>query len=716
MLGSVKSMIGHAMPAAGIAGLVKAALAVSHGMLLPTLHCDTPRPELARTRFETTGTARPWPASGPRRAAVNAFGFGGINAHVIVEEAPAPSRPRHRPAAPAPGPAAAQVTEPDQVVLLAGPDQAAVSRLLDADDHAIRAHGTARAGQPAAGGGECRLGIADPTPARLGIARKIAAAGQAWRGGRDVWFSPEPLLAGGQGRIACLFPGLEAEFSPRVDDLAAQFGLPAPAPHPEGMAGHLAAVVQVGWLLHEALERIGIPPDALAGHSLGEWTAIVAAGLVDEEKLQQYAAAFAAAPQLERPDLLHAVVGDSAAAVSAQLGRYPGVVLTLDNAPAQSVVCGPVPQVNRLIADLSQQNTLCRPLPFTTGIHTHYLEPVVRQLREVAGEEIGGRAGARSARRPLWSATIAAPVPADPAGRQELFFRHLVEPVRFRATVQAMYEAGFRVFLQAGPGQLATLVHDNLRGRGHLAMPVNVDFRAGLDQLRRVLLALWVEGRAVDFTPLRPAAAASPAAATPEAAAAASPSPAAATPGSAASPGAAPAGRRTAPGPGRPVRLELGWARVKLGEGASDLLGLEPAAGPAGSMAVARLGQLAGRSPASAELAALLDDTAKAAVAVLSALDARPGPAGPPHPSPVPPGAPGGGNPGRTAGTPARPQAPVSPAAAAAPAEPATAARRSRHPSGSAWPACPTSGTIASSGSRTTGPTRRTGSRSCPPP
>jgi 3-oxoacyl-(acyl-carrier-protein) synthase len=88
VIGSVKSMIGHTMPAAGIAGLIKAALAVHHGVLLPTLHCDSPNEGLARTRFAPIAAAKPWEGPGPRRAGVNAFGFGGINAHTVIEQAP----------------------------------------------------------------------------------------------------------------------------------------------------------------------------------------------------------------------------------------------------------------------------------------------------------------------------------------------------------------------------------------------------------------------------------------------------------------------------------------------------------------------------------------------------------------------------------------------------------------------------------------------------
>ena len=89
-LGSVKSMIGHAMPAAGMAGLIKTALALHHKTLPPTCNVTRPHPKLEGSRFTVNTAARPWVSdeSAPRRAGVNAFGFGGINAHAILEEAP----------------------------------------------------------------------------------------------------------------------------------------------------------------------------------------------------------------------------------------------------------------------------------------------------------------------------------------------------------------------------------------------------------------------------------------------------------------------------------------------------------------------------------------------------------------------------------------------------------------------------------------------------
>jgi acyl transferase domain-containing protein len=619
VIGSVKSMIGHAMPAAGIASLVKTVLAVSNGTLLPTLHCDSPREEMARTRFMPIATARPWDQAGPRRAAVNAFGFGGINVHLIVEQAPDLPRLRRRTQLPA---APAAVHEPDQIVLLAAPDTASLARLLAADDHEVRAHGTrlATSGAGSVPGGP-RLGIADPTAERLAAARKVVAAGAAWRGGRDIWFSPKPMLADGGGRIAFVFPGLEAEFSPNVQDVAAHFGLSVPEADEHDFSGRFISAMGQGWLLHQALLRMDVRPDAVAGHSLGEWTALLVAGQLDDSTLDE-AASLMFDPGRERQDLLHAVIGTSAEAVTARLGQYPEVVISIDNAPAQCVVCGPAEQVTRLTAELGAQGVVCRPLPFTTGVHTPYLKPAIDQVRPVVADM---RSRARRYAKPreaqpaqvvVWSATIAAPVPADEDERLELLFRQLMEPVRFRDTLTAMHDAGIRAFLQVGSGQLASLVADNLRGRDHLAIPVNVASRSGLAQLQRVATALWAEGYAADLKALDPAP-------------------------------ARPAKKAVR---SMPMRVELGTERITLGKDAGTLIDravfASPAAGSAtvragsatapggsatvpggsavpGSPARPSLSYLAGSPTVEAELATLLKETAGDAAAVTSAAGQR---------------------------------------------------------------------------------------------
>ena len=221
VVGSVKSMIGHAMPAAGVAGLIKAALAVHHGVLPPTLHCDDPHPELARTRFRPLDRRQPWerPATGAARAGVNAFGFGGINAHVVLER----RQPRPARLSCAPARRRARRAEPERVLRLAADSPEALAGLLDADDRRCSPPVSTRAPRPAS-----RPGWASSTPPRSGspLARQgRGQRGAPWRGRNDVWFSPAPLWARAAGKLAFVFPGLEADFEPRVTDMAAHFGL-----------------------------------------------------------------------------------------------------------------------------------------------------------------------------------------------------------------------------------------------------------------------------------------------------------------------------------------------------------------------------------------------------------------------------------------------------------------------------------------------------------
>ncbi|MFD7659511.1 acyltransferase domain-containing protein, partial [Actinosynnema sp. NPDC059797] len=578
-LGSDMSMIGHTMPAAGIAGLVKAALAVHHRVLPPTLHCDEPHPALAATRFEPLSRARPWegPASGaPRRAAVNAFGFGGINAHVVLHEPPGARA------------GVAAVTEPTRVLRLAAATPEALLARLDAGAEGLD--------ERAAVTEPCRLGIVDPTPRKLALARKAVAKGVPWRGRGDVWFSPRPL----DGRTAFLFPGLEAEFEPAVADVARRFGLPwsVDGGTRVGDVGrHGVAVFQVGRVLDAALRGLGVAPDAVAGHSVGEWTAMAAGGIHAADEVDAFLAAFDPGA-LRVPGVVFAVIGTSAERVVEALAEHPGVVLSHDNAPNQAMVCGPEAEVDAVVRRFRAEAVISRVLPFRSGFHTPMLAPYLDPIREAAQSYT-----LRPATTPVWSATTAAPFPDEPGAVRELFIRHLLEPVRFRPLVRAMHAAGFRTFVQLGPGQLGSLVDDTLAGEDHLV----VSAHGGLAQLRKVVTALWAHGVEADAGPLLPARA----------------------------PHRAP--RRA------PVKLDLGNPLVSLPE--DRRAGLRPAAAPlrpvagpsvpsaprrvaahqaTGHEAADPLASLAG-NPLVAELSALLHDTAGIAAELIGARAASAG-------------------------------------------------------------------------------------------
>ncbi|HEX3924955.1 MAG TPA: beta-ketoacyl synthase N-terminal-like domain-containing protein [Streptosporangiaceae bacterium] len=499
-LGTVKSMIGHAMPAAGVAGLIKAALAVHHGVLPPTLNITEPHPALDDSRFEPVARAQPWADDLPRRAAVSAFGFGGINAHVVLEApaagSPARSRrtagagtPTARPAVSAAGAGASAAGAAGEPVLrLAAGSPRELAEQLGAPDAELRE----RAGRPP-GPGPCRLAIVGPDARRLALARKIAARGTPWRGRSDIWFTPRPLLTG-PAQVALLFPGLEPEFTPRTAGVAEHFGLPAPrlrggdaGARPDGEVFEYALdVIAVGRLFAAALGELGVAPGALTGHSLGEWTAMIVAGIYPEID------AFIASVRpgmAELPDLVYAALGASADRARELIGGRGDMFVTHDNCPRQSVVCGPAAPVDDLVGRARAAGILAQTLPFRTGFHSPMYAPYVAAARETVQ-----RLEVRPPRVPVWSATSVAPYPADPDEVRDLVLRHLVEPVRFRELTRRLHETGVRAFVQAGPGSLTGFTEDTLRDLDFLTVAATVPQRDGLAQLRRVAAALWAHG------------------------------------------------------------------------------------------------------------------------------------------------------------------------------------------------------------------------------
>ncbi|HVE24403.1 MAG TPA: beta-ketoacyl synthase N-terminal-like domain-containing protein, partial [Sporichthya sp.] len=501
-IGSVKSMIGHAMPAAGAAGLIKAALAVHEGFLPPTLHCEDPHPAMAGTRFRPVTEMREWDADGPRRAAVNAFGFGGINSHVVLEQAPTGG------GSPAYLVASGKVraighTSPDasteRVLLFAGADAAAIAAQLEAGDDVLLARDDSAA-PPA--GGPARLAIVNPDAKRLALARKVVAQGMstgaAWRGRNDVWFSTAPLLGEGGGTLAFLFPGLEENFEPRVEDVAAHFGLPPVRSAADATLGRRGLeLAAVGRVLDRALRALEIVPDAVAGHSIGEWSALIAAGAAPFEEFADSTRAFDSGPGV--PDLVFAVLSCGADVASDAIVGLDRVVLSHDNCPHPSIICGEEEPVGVALGRLRERGISGSVLPFRSGFHTPYLEPYLGPTRTfIAGLTL------RQQQVPLWSATTVSPYPSDAAEVRALLLRNLLEPVLFGPLVQRLYAEGVRVFVQVGTGSLPGFVEDTLdhSDTPHLAISANVAKRSGLEQLRRVAAAMWVEGAAPRFARL----------------------------------------------------------------------------------------------------------------------------------------------------------------------------------------------------------------------
>ncbi|ONI91346.1 hypothetical protein ALI144C_01300 [Actinosynnema sp. ALI-1.44] len=447
-IGTVKSMIGHAMPAAGMAGLIKAALAVHHATLPPTLHIDDPHPAMTGTRFAPVVEPRAW--EGPRRAGVNAFGFGGINAHVVLEQTGDSRAVDVNPLAP--------------VLLLSANSPEDLERELLADDGDLigRAARRVRADDL-----PCRLAIWQPDARRLKIARQVVARGRKWTGRHDIWFSPRPLLTG-DDQIAFLFPGFEQR---GTAELAGE----------ESVVEHALDLLRAGRRQANKLREAGIVPSAMAGHSMGEWTAMIVAGIyptIDEfvDSLRPGMVAVA--------DVVYAALGCSAEKAQAVLNELTGpadVVISHDNCPHQSVICGPADHLATAVASLKEHGVMAQIMPFRTGFHTPALAPHLAAARATV-EALA----VHPPSIPVWSATSLAPMPGDPAGIRELVLRHLVEPVRFRPLLHRLHASGIRAFVQVGPGSLPGFVEDTLGGEQFVTI-------AGDDE-HRAASALWAFG------------------------------------------------------------------------------------------------------------------------------------------------------------------------------------------------------------------------------
>ncbi|CAM2066051.1 Polyketide synthase dehydratase domain-containing protein [Sulfidibacter corallicola] len=496
-IGSVKSMIGHTMPAAGIAGLIKAALAIHHAELPPTLHCEQPHDIFDRTRFAPIDRARVWPTDprGSRIAAVNAFGFGGINAHVVLEGIgiPAPRKVAHDSDAQASATTTVEAISkpvPPAIAIFAADTPEALARDLETNRQAEPDPKTL-----------LRLAILDPTPERRKRAGIIASRGRAWRGREGIYFSPDGLLSRG-GKLAFLYPGVDSSFEPRLDDLAAFFGMAVPsqahpvALSPEQLESAGMGIIQTNRLLTEVLERLNIGPDALAGHSIGEWSAMIAADCLPRDQLDAFIDQLKPGT-LEVPGVVFLAAGCGLEKAQQAIANLADIVISHENCTRQVIICGCEASIAAAERRLRTMRVLAQRLPFQSGFHsplfTDYLGPHQNFFKAFP---------LQPASLPLWSATLAAPYPTDVDAIRELAVRHLVEPVRFRPLVEKMHDAGFRVFVQVGTGSLPGFVDDSLGRHPHLAISANLPKRSGLVQLCHLAAALWCEGALVDLAVL----------------------------------------------------------------------------------------------------------------------------------------------------------------------------------------------------------------------
>lgn len=521
VIGSVKTNIGHTKASAGVAGLLKVALALHHKVLPPHRGVEVPNPILsdAAAPFHLLAAAEPWLADQihPRRASVSAFGFGGTNFHATLEEYAGEYRAalRNPPSR----------SWPCELLLLSAADRGALAAaatglvaILDTNPDLLpRDVARAYAASFATDAGiRASIVFADAADLRnkLTALDRSLGAGTTDKLPRAIRLAEGPV----SGALAAMFPGQGSQYifmgrAPAVyfrevaealqaadtltgRALAARYGddttlsrflFPRGAYDEAAQARAQKALtatdiaqpalgaVEAGlWrLLNDGL---GVTGDLFAGHSYGEFAALHAAGVLSFADLMAVSEARGRLI-VEKSAEVGAELGGMLAinaprtAVEQLIAPISGLVIANHNAPTQVIVSGPTAAVTAAAATCAASGIDAVALPVAAAFHSTLMEPA----REALGAVIDGLDWNGAAAGAVYSNSSAAPHEGD---LKAAMTAHLVSPVNFVDEVEAMYAAGARLFVEVGPKSVLTgLVSKILGGRPFRA--VSLDDGAG---------------------------------------------------------------------------------------------------------------------------------------------------------------------------------------------------------------------------------------------
>ncbi|MDL2269831.1 acyltransferase domain-containing protein, partial [Desulfosarcina sp. OttesenSCG-928-G17] len=540
-LGSVKSMIGHAKAAAGAAGLIKAALALYHKVLPPTLKADSADPKLqvADSPFYLSTRTRPWfnPGNTPRRSGVSAFGFGGSNFHVVLEEYNG------------------EKTEPAwdgavELVALSAADPAGLVRSLADLGAQLKSLPSETEVRYAAG--QSRKTFDSQHPHRLVMVVDFRQGRDAMDGvfsaasavvaeNRTVMSSANGIYyAAGDapaGKTAFLFPGQGSQYVGMGKDLVCRFpeAMAAVAAAGKGMNGddplwacifpepplsdedrqrqdmalrqtHVAqpAIGAISLAMLNVLARFGIKPDGVAGHSYGELSALFAAGCMDADTFHHLSLLrgrlMADAGKNKDAGAMLAVFA-SPEVLTGLLKSHPDGVLANHNSPNQGVLSGPEKTIAAIQAECAQKKIKTVLLPVAAAFHS----PLVAAAQMPFAQAVEAAAFA-DGKIPIYANVTAGMYPGDASAAADLLGRQLVSPVLFQQMIEQMADDGIRVFVEVGPKAVLSGLVRAILGAGNRlddTTVLAVDRSAGKDgilDLAHVIGHLAAIGLTVDLT------------------------------------------------------------------------------------------------------------------------------------------------------------------------------------------------------------------------
>lgn len=516
-IGSVKTNVGHLAPTAGVASVIKAALAARYGMLPPSLHYTQPNPRIdfSDSPFYVNDKLCEWnvPDGAKRIASISSFGIGGTNAHLILEEPPLVE------------PTAS--TDKLRIFALSAKTPGALSRTAmqlaqflerhpetDLDDVAFTLQEGRRAFDVRASMA-CttltqlverlrRLGSNPPKTGILPASRKMA-----------LMFTGQGSQYAGMAReLHAALPEFRKIFDECCRQLASQLEVDLGALLLAGADVDLdaanailretrhaqPALFVVEYALACQLVAWEIQPDAMIGHSLGEYVAATLAGVFSVEDALQLVALRGRLMQKMEPGAMLSIAADEAT-VSGWLGA--GIELAAVNSVRSCVVSGTVPEIDALAVRLESDGVNCRKLQTSHAFHSRMMQPLAKEFRAAVAATVPQAPAA-----PIISNVTGTWLTPQQACDPDYWVEHLLSPIRFQTGIETLLTDGYGFLVEAGPsGVLCTFVHHLLGNAGGKATAVAIplmrhpkDDDLGDRFVRQAVGDLWAAGYKLDFT------------------------------------------------------------------------------------------------------------------------------------------------------------------------------------------------------------------------
>ena len=552
-LGSVKSQIGHLKAAAGAAGLIKAALALHHKTLPPTIHFETPNPTVdwETSPFFVNTEARPWDDGRVRRANVSAFGFGGTNFHVALEEFCDATRSWTPGLTQAAQVLLDRVEAPElpaslgaEAFMFSGPDEKSVlNRVRKYAANAPKSGPLTEAAAALndAGHEEYRLTIAAESAQKLAEKIQFAlekATDGAWEK-PPISFKPKSIHLGKKlakdPKVAFVFPGQGSQYVDMLKDLRSKYKVVeetfAEADRimtgiiGEGLSDVLftkggesearlkemqerikqteitqPAVLTADVAILRLLRRFGLEPDVVAGHSLGEYGALVAADVLSfEDALLAVSARGKEMADVDVPDNgKMASVAGPVEKVQAILDQIDGYVIAANkNCPIQTVIAGASEAVEEAIRRFQAAGIQAVPIDVSHAFHSEIIAPGA-----VPYGKFLKRISPKAPKIPVSSNVTGGYYPADPDAVRELMVRQISSSVEWIKQVERMYDDGVRLFLECGPKRaLTAFITATLENKKDVVVcSSNHPKKGGVHEFNDMLAKLTAAGIEVDYS------------------------------------------------------------------------------------------------------------------------------------------------------------------------------------------------------------------------